>query len=125
MSGDMLCTPTGGIFFYHKTRKGQRGTSTERNFLCELQDSAHHDIVQLQGYFDAARTKLSAGKFLDKRWGISPHKPTTNWTADTLTIKLPMVLRAIHKQTPDGFAWTSHSLQKGASTYAYNIGTPI
>jgi hypothetical protein len=35
-----------------------------------------------------------------------------------------MVLRAVHEQPPDGFAWT-HSLQNGATTVAYNIGTPM
>jgi hypothetical protein len=44
-SGDMLCTPTGGILLHHGTRKGQRGTSTERKLLCELPASAHPDIA--------------------------------------------------------------------------------
>jgi hypothetical protein len=122
--GDVLCTPTGGILLYHGTRKGQRGTSTEQKLLCELPDSAHLDIAELVRYFDAARTKFSAGKIPDMRWAISLHKPATNWTADTLTAWLQRVFRAIHEQPPDGgFAWTSHSLRKGAATAAYNIGT--
>jgi hypothetical protein len=82
--GDILCTPTSGILLYHGTRKGQRGTSTEQKPLCELPDSAHPDIAELLRYFDAARTKFSAGKILDRRWAISLHEPTTNLTADTL-----------------------------------------
>jgi hypothetical protein len=73
-------------------RKGQRGTSTERKFLCALPDSAHIDLAELLRYFDAARTKFSAGKILDKRWAINLHEPTTNWTADTLISWLQRVL---------------------------------
>jgi hypothetical protein len=119
-SRDMLCTPTGGIL-YHGTRKGQRGTSTERKLLCELPESSHPYIAELLKSFDAARTKFSAGKIPDRRWATSLHEPTTNWTADTLAAWLPRVLRVVHEQLPpDGFAWTSHSLRKGA---AYSIGT--
>jgi hypothetical protein len=54
-SGDMLCTPTCGILLYHGTRKGQRGTSTERSLLCELPDSSHTDTqTEVLKYFDAA-----------------------------------------------------------------------
>jgi hypothetical protein len=59
------------------------------------------------------------------RWATSLHEPTTTWTADILTAWLQRVLRAVHEQPPDGFAWTSHSLQKGAAIAAYNIGTPM
>jgi hypothetical protein len=83
LSGDLLCTPTGGILLYHGTRKGQRGTSTERKLMCELPDSAHPAIAELLRYFDAARTKFSAGKIPERPWAISLHEPTTNWTADT------------------------------------------
>jgi len=124
-SGDLLCTPTGGILLYHGTRKGQRGTSTERKLLCELPASAHPDMAKLLQYFDAARTRFSAGKIPDRRWAISVREPTTNWTADTLTAWLQRVLCAVHEQPPDGFAWTSHSLRKGAATAAYSIGTPM
>jgi hypothetical protein len=103
----MLCKQIGGILLYHGTRKGQRGTSTERKLMCELPASAHPDIAELRRYFDVARTKFSAGKILDKRWAISLHEPTTNWTADTLTAWLQRVLR---EQPPKGFTWTSHSL---------------
>jgi hypothetical protein len=106
-------------------RKGQRGTSKERKLLFELPDSAHLDIAELLKYFDAARTKFSAGKIPDMRWAISLHEPTTNWTADTLTAWLHRVLRVAHEQPPDGFAWTSQSLRKGATTAAYNISTPM
>jgi hypothetical protein len=58
----MMCTPTGAVVLYHGTRKGPRGTSTERKLLCELPDTAHPDITNLLRYFDAARTKLFAGK---------------------------------------------------------------
>jgi hypothetical protein len=95
-SGDLLCTPTGGTLLYHGTRNGQRGTSTERKLLCELLDLAHPDIAELVRYFDAARTKFSAGKIPDGRWAISLHEPSTNWTADTLTARLQRVLRAVH-----------------------------
>jgi hypothetical protein len=121
----MLCTPTGGILLYHGTRKGQRGTSTERKLLCELPDSAHRDIAELLKYFDAARTKFSAGKIPDRRWAISLHEPTTNRSADTLTTWLQRIVRAVHEQPPDGFVWTLHSLRKGAPTAAYIIGTPM
>jgi hypothetical protein len=124
-SGDLLCTPTGGILLYRGTRKGQRGTSTERKLLCELPDSTHLDIAELLKYFDAARTKFSAGKIPDRRWAISLHKPTTNSTVDTLTGWLQRVLPVVHEQPPDGFAWTSHSLRKGAATVAYNIGRSL
>jgi hypothetical protein len=93
--------------------------------MCELPDSAHPDIAELLRYFDAARTKFSAGKIPDKRWAICLHEPTTKWTADTLTAWLQRVLRAVHDQPPDGLAWTSHSLRKGATTRAYIIGTPM
>jgi hypothetical protein len=105
---------------YYGTRKSQRGT-----LLCELPDSAHPDIVELLRHFDAARTMLSAGKIPDRRWAISLHEPTTNWTADTLTAWLQQVHRTVHEQPPDGFALTSHSLRKGAAIAAYNIGTPM
>jgi hypothetical protein len=124
-SGDLLCTPTGGNLLYHGTRKDQRGTSTERKILCELPDSAHPDITELLQYFDATRTKFFAGQIPDRRWAISLREPTTNWTADTLTTWFQRVLRAVHEQPPDGSAWTSHSLLKGAATAAYNIGTPM
>jgi hypothetical protein len=107
--GNMQCTPTGGILLYHRTRKGQRGTSTERKMLCELPDSAHPVIAELLGYFDAARTKFSPRKIPDKRWAISLYEPTTNWIADTMTTRLQRVLRAVHEQGEEGFAWTSHS----------------
>jgi hypothetical protein len=42
-----------------------------------------------------------------------------------LTAWLQRVLRDVHEQPPDGFAWTSHSLRKGAAIAAYNIGTPM
>jgi hypothetical protein len=100
-SGDMLCTPTGGILLYHGSTNGQRGTSTEQKLPCELPDSVHPDIAELLQYFDAARAKLSDGKIPDRRWAISLHEPTTNWTADTLTAWL---LRAVHEQPSDGFA---------------------
>jgi hypothetical protein len=77
-SANLLCTPTGGILLYHGTKKGQRGTSTERKLLCELPASAHPDIAELLQYFDAARTKLSAGKIPDRRWAISLREPTIN-----------------------------------------------
>jgi hypothetical protein len=124
-SRDLLCTPTGGILPYRGTIKGQRGTSTERKLLCELPDSAHSDIAELLRYIDAARTKFSAGKIPDIRWAISLHEPTTTWTADTVITWLQRVLRAVHEQPPDGFAWTSHSLRKGAANAAYNIGNPM
>jgi hypothetical protein len=123
--GHLLCTPTGGILLYHGARKGQRGTSTERRLLCELPDSAHPNIAELLKYLDASRTKFSDGKIPDMRWAISLHEPTTNWTADTLTAWLQRVLRVVHEQPPDGFAWTSHSLCKGAATATYTIGTPM
>jgi hypothetical protein len=72
--------------------------------MCELPDSAHLDIAEILRYFDAARTKFSAGKIPDKRWAISFHEPTTNSTADTLTAWLQRVLRAVHEQPPDDFA---------------------
>jgi hypothetical protein len=121
----MLCTPTGGIFLYPGTRKGQRGTSTERKLLCELPDLAHPDTAEQLKYFDAARTKFSAGKIPDMWWAIILHEPTTNRTADTLTAWLQWVLRVVHEQPPDGFAWTSHSLRKGAATATYSIVTPM
>jgi hypothetical protein len=97
--GHLLCTPTGGVLLYHITRKGQRGTSTERKLQSELLDSPHHAIAELLGYFDAARTKFSAGKIIDKRWAVRLHEPTTKWTADTLTKWLQLVLRAVHERT--------------------------
>jgi hypothetical protein len=97
MFGDILCTPTGGILLYHKTRKGQRGTSTERTLLNETPHYAHRDIAELLGSFDVARTKLPVGKIIDKRWAISMRKSVTNNTADTLTTWLHLALRAIHK----------------------------
>jgi hypothetical protein len=124
-SRHMLCTPTSGILLYHGPSKGQRGTSTERKLLCELPDSAHPDIAELVRYFDTARTKFSAGKIPDMRWAISLHEPKTNWIANTLTAWLQRVLRAVHEQPPDAFAWTSHSIRKGASTASYNVGTPM
>jgi hypothetical protein len=124
--GDLLCTPTRGILLYHGTRKGQRGTSTERKLVCELPDPTHLDIAELLRYFDVARTKFSAGKIPDRRWAISLHEPTINWTADTLKTWLQRrVLRAVHGQPPDGFAWTLRSLRKGPATAAYIIGTPM
>jgi hypothetical protein len=122
--GDLFCTPTGGILLYHGTRKYQRGTSTERKLIC-LPDSAHPDIAELSKYFDVARTKFSAGKIPDRRWVISLHEPMTSWTADTQTAWLQRVLHTVHEQPPDDFAWTQHSLRKGASIAAYNIGTPM
>jgi hypothetical protein len=82
---DLLCTPTDGILLYHGTRKGQRGTSTERKLLCELPDSAHPNIAELLRYFDVARTKLSAGNIPDRGWAINLNERSTKWTADTFT----------------------------------------
>jgi hypothetical protein len=127
----MLCTPTGGILLCDGTSKGQRGTSTERKLLCERPDSAHPDIAELLRYFDVVRTKFSAGKIPDMRWANSLDEPTTNWMADTMTAWLQRVLRAIHEQPPEGFALyiltkrCNYSLRKGATTAAYNIGTPM
>jgi hypothetical protein len=121
----MMCTPTGGILLFQRTKKGQRGTSTERKLLCDLPGTAHPDIANLLRYFDAARTKFSAGKIADKRLATSLHEPTTKCTTDTLTTSLRLAPRAVHEQPPDGFAWTSHSLRKGAVRTAYNVGTPM
>jgi hypothetical protein len=64
--------------------------------------------------------------YTDRRYPRgSTHEPTTNLTAGPLTAWLQRVLRAVHEQPPDGFAWTSHSLRKGATTATYNIGTPM
>jgi hypothetical protein len=95
------------------------------NSYVNLHDAAHHGIAELLGYFDATRTKFSAGKIPDKRWAISMHEPTTNLTLDTLTAWLHRVLRAVHEQHLEGFAWTSHSLRKCVATASYNIGTPM
>jgi hypothetical protein len=93
----MVCTPTGGILFNHKTRKGQRGTSTERKLLCELPNTADLDIAELLGYFDSARTKFSAGKIPDQRRAAGLHEPTTKWIADTLISWLRLVLHVVHE----------------------------
>jgi hypothetical protein len=67
----------------------------------------------------------SAGKLPDKRWATSYREPTTQWTTETLTTWLQVVLGALHEHPMDGFAWTSHSLRKGAPIIAYGIGTPV
>jgi hypothetical protein len=59
------------------------------------------------------------------RWAISILELMTKWTADTLTTWLPRVLREVHEQPPEGFAWTSHSLRKGVAIATCNIGTPM
>jgi hypothetical protein len=130
-SGDMLCTSTGGILLCHGTSKGHRGISTERKLLCERPDSARPGLAELLRYYDAARTKFSAGEIPDMRWANSLDEPTTNWTADTLTTWQHRLLHAIHEQPPGVFASyiltkrCSYSLRKGAATATYNIGTPM
>jgi hypothetical protein len=119
-----VCTPTGGIL-YHITRKAQRGTSTERQLLCDLPDWAHHYIAKLAKCFESARTKFSPRRLPHKRWPIGPREPTTQGTMETLTSKPHLVLHGVHEHMPDGFAWTSHSSRKGAATTSYCVGTPI
>jgi hypothetical protein len=123
--GDLLCTPTSGYHLYNRTRKGPRDISTERKLLCELPGSAHPDIAEVLKYFDIARTKFFSGKLPDKILASSHREPTTQWTSETLPTWLQLVLRAVHEHPPGGFAWTSHSLRKGATTTTYGIGTPM
>jgi hypothetical protein len=113
------------MLVYHRTRKGRRSTPTERKLLCGLMDVGHRDIAELLGYLYYVCPKFSAGKIPDNRRAIGLPEPKTKWTTDTLTSWLQLVLRALHEQPPDGFAWTSRSLREGIATTPYNIGAPM
>lgn len=125
LSGDLVVSSEGGILLYHRTRKGQRGAAAQDKLLCQLPASAPGGIADLLQYFDAARTRYANGKLPVARWAIGHREGHTKWTADTLTAWLRTVLTAVQEQPPPGFAWTSHSLRKGAATSSYIIGVQM
>eukprot|EP00873_Tetraselmis_striata_P017714 jgi/Tetstr1/437978/TSEL_026608.t1 len=126
-TADLTVGPDGGILLYHRNRKGQRGADASKKLLCQLRASAHADIAELLHYFDAARQVFAGGRVPAARWAISQSEGQAKWTADTLTSWLQLVLTTVQDPPPPpaGFAWTSHSLRKGATTTAYVIGVTM
>ena len=125
LSGDLVVSPEGGILLYHRVRKGQRGADADKKLLCQLPAAARGDVADLLRYFDGARQVYAGGRMPVARWAIGHKEQHAKWTADTLTTWLQQVLAAVNEQPPAGFAWTSHSLRKGATTAAYVIGVTM
>eukprot|EP00873_Tetraselmis_striata_P017697 jgi/Tetstr1/437961/TSEL_026591.t1 len=123
-TSDLTVGPDGGILLYHD-RKGRRGADASKKLLCQLPASAHADIAELLHYFDAAREVFAGGRVSAARWAISQREGQAKWTAGTLTSWLQLVLTAVQEAPPARFAWTSHSLRKGATTTAYVIGVTM
>jgi hypothetical protein len=47
------------------------------------------------------------------------------WTVNTLTGWLHEVTSAMRERPREGLSWTSHSIRKGAATFAYNVGETL
>ena len=60
-----------------------------------------------------------------RRWVLAPAEETELWTANTLSGWLTAAYTAALCLPPAGFAWTSHSLRKGAASAAYAIGARL
>jgi hypothetical protein len=59
------------------------------------------------------------------RWALSPAEDSELWSADTLSEWLVAAYTAAKRLPPEGFAWTSHSLRKGAASAAHAIGARL
>ena len=60
-----------------------------------------------------------------RRWALTPAEDRELWTANTLSGWLTAAYTAALCLPPAGFAWTSHSLRKGAASAAYAIGARL
>ena len=60
-----------------------------------------------------------------RRWSLSPAEDSELWSADTLSEWLVAAYTAAKRLPPEGFAWTSHSLRKGAASAAHAIGARL
>ena len=60
-----------------------------------------------------------------RRWALAPAEETGLWTASTLSGWLTTAYTSALCRPPAGFAWTSHSLRKGAASAAYAIGARL
>ncbi len=56
------------------------------------------------------------------RWALSPAKDKEQWSSYTLSGWLSAAFIAASQRSPEGFAWTSHSLRKGSASAANAIG---
>jgi hypothetical protein len=119
LTGDLVTTQD-GIILYHRDRKSQRGVTIEHRLLCAIPGNTHIHIASLVDIFDILRL-ASSNKTPPCGWAIDTRDKPTNWLADTLTSWILVVLRDIKANPREGFAWTSHSLRKRATTAVYAI----
>ncbi len=60
-----------------------------------------------------------------RRWAITLAEDRELWSADSLYGWLKAAYTAAKCLPPEGFAWTSHSLRKGAASDAHAIGARL
>jgi hypothetical protein len=81
----------------------------------------HIRIASLTEFFDILQSP-SSNKTPPYQWAIDTNDKPASSSADTITSGMQLVLMDINVHPPEGFASTSHSLRKGATTVAYAIG---
>jgi hypothetical protein len=88
---------------------------------------AHSRAASMLDFFDSMTYYGMAptDQFLGYRGSIDNRDKPSSWSEDTLTNWEQFVLTDIKGNPRDGFAWTSHSLRKGATTAAYAIRVNI
>ena len=114
-----------GIILYARDYKGARGVPAVKRPIHQLPAASFPTLLALLRFFDAQRTALNGGTLPPFRWAITTAEPASTWTAATLTTWLRQACAATHQAPPPGYAWTSHSLRKGAATAAYAVGVPL
>jgi hypothetical protein len=89
--------------------------------MCAISVNTHSRVASLLISFDSLRL-ASSDKNPLYRWTIDSRYKQASLSPDTLTSCMQLVNKDIKVNPPDEFAWTSHSLRKGAITATYAIG---
>jgi hypothetical protein len=79
----------------------------------------------LRAFFAGQRSMEGRHDKRLRRWSLGPSEDKELWSADTISGWLLQACKAIQRQPPEGFSWTSHSLRKGAASAAHAIGARL
>jgi hypothetical protein len=106
--------------------KGQKKLQPGQRNVRQIPSRKMPRVAALLRAFFAGQSSMKGlhGQRL-RRWALSPQEDKERWSAETLSGWLRDAYTAVQCLPPEGFAWTSHSLRKGAASAANAIGARL
>ena len=101
-----------------RAEKGKKGRREGRRSTRQIACPSLPRLASLLRLYFAGVDRIG---LFTRRWALSPAENKAKWSADTISVWLASAYAAAGHHPPEGFAWTSHSLRKGAASAAYAI----